>query len=149
MCLHASWMPESQCSRCTPRPRRIGPSLATVERLHDSQGIRIRDTDDILHDQETSDRFDAMLTQEGGCLIFRGPGNHRQFAVDTEHGPVLTTPTRYAYSRAGHRATTEEVVKCSCGRTGDHNGDGLCVEPSHLFAVHRSERHRRHEGEVA
>lgn len=121
MCKHASTIPASMCSVCTPVKRTIArPPF---------------DTSLIIHDQETSDRFDAQAEQIDRCLVFQH-GNPAQwgFLVNTTVGAKITTPARYALSRAGRRATDVQVVRCTCGRVGDQHGNGTCANPDHLIA---------------
>lgn len=121
MCLHASWMPAERCTRCTPAKRQI-------ERAR-------FDTKIILHDQETSDRFDAQIARIDDCLVFQhADESHWGFRVNTSSGIKITTPARYALSRAGRRATDAQTVRCTCGRTGDQHSNGVCANPEHLIA---------------
>ncbi len=144
MCFHASWMPVEQCTRCTPPPKVVRPPqprrCQSSPRRTMPKGEYAYSTDTILHDEDTAERFDAQLTQEGEHLIFHT--TRRQFPCNTTRGVSLISPLRYAYSRAfpNDIVTAQELVRVTCGRSGEgHSADGCCVDPKHLIKVRISD----------
>ncbi len=142
MCLHASWMSEAQCTRCTPLPKpvKLEGEKKKPKRASLAQGTKSAiHTERLVIDADTQKMLDTMSVDVGDCggrLFSADPGRAHLTVVDVDgqaHG-VSVRRVAWVLAHPGEQVADDEMVRPTCGNIGHpSSGDGCCI--THLQKV--------------